>query len=189
MINETIFIGLSSWIIQDGNYPDFLAGTDAAFALEFYAASGLRKAEGPVRPQLQHIIGPEYEAIGRIIYISDDWWVIDFGIPAFQDSKPPDTLRLGDEVRGRITLGIDPFFYFERLALRPGAPALVADWHVKRIQIQTAPFIQQGNMMLRDEALFGWRDITKTDAWKDDGGLGEYLLTCEVLSPKLRHAR
>jgi hypothetical protein len=30
-------IGLSSWIIQDGNYPDFKQGERAAFAIEFFA--------------------------------------------------------------------------------------------------------------------------------------------------------
>jgi hypothetical protein len=40
---------VDSWIIQDGNYPDFAVGDEARFALEF-AGSGLR----PGIPNLFH---------------------------------------------------------------------------------------------------------------------------------------
>jgi hypothetical protein len=33
-------IGLSAWIIQDGNYPDFAVGTPVEFAVEFYLRPG-----------------------------------------------------------------------------------------------------------------------------------------------------
>jgi hypothetical protein len=34
---RTLQIGLSSWIIQDGNYEEFEVGREYRFALEFYA--------------------------------------------------------------------------------------------------------------------------------------------------------
>jgi hypothetical protein len=182
-------VGLSAWIIQDGNYDNFRVDTHATFGLEFYAKSDLQRVDGPCKQDLTHIVGPDYKASGRVIYIADEWWVTDFGVPAFQEKKPPRNLNVDDFVQGDRCFGIDPFFYFERLASIPGAPALITDWHIDKIEIQTAPFIKQGNMMVRDEALVGWRVITETDAWKDDGGHAEYILTCTMSARTLRNAR
>jgi hypothetical protein len=189
MTHQSISVGLASWIIQDGNYANFRVGQDAAFALEFYTASGMRRVDGPCNQQLTLLAGAEYEATGHIIHMNDDWWVIDFGVPAFRQERPPQNLNVGDCVQGDIYLGIDPFFYFERLASMPGSPALIADWKVERIQMQTAPFIRQGDVMVRDEAMIGWCDIAETDALKDDGGLAEYVLTCRKIEQSQRHSR
>ena len=189
MTEKSMSVGLSSWIIQDGNYIDFRKGTNVAFALELHIASAMNKAEAVAKPQLTYIAGPEYKALGRIIHIAAEWWAIDFGVPAFHEERPPQNMNVGEWVQADIYLGIDPFFYFERLASMPNAPALIADWQVDRIQIQTAPFIQQGNVMVRDEALSGWRDIDVTNAWQDDGGHAEYVLTCRKLQQPLRHSR
>ena len=186
--DEPIFVGLASWIVQDGNYNDFRAGFDAAFALEFYAASGIRKVDGSFKPQLNHIGGAEYKAWGRVVYMADDWWVIDFGVLAFREEKTPENLNIGDFVECDIYLGIDPFFYFERLGATPVAPALIADWHIEKIEIQTAPFIRHGNVLVRDAVLIGWREISETNAWKDDGGIAEYVLTCKRAIHTLRHS-
>jgi hypothetical protein len=35
-MTDLLVVGLSSWIIQDGNYGNFSRGADAAFALEFH---------------------------------------------------------------------------------------------------------------------------------------------------------
>ena len=36
---ETLNIGIDSWIIQDGNYGNFVVGQDTKFAIEFYPLS------------------------------------------------------------------------------------------------------------------------------------------------------
>jgi hypothetical protein len=188
MTGQSISVGLSSWIIQDGNYGEFYVGVDAAFALEFYPAAEMRRVEGSPNQQLTRIAGSEYMASGRVIHVADDWWAVDFGFPAYRAEKPPENLNAGDHVQGEIYLGIDPFFYFERIAFMPGAPALIMDWYVENIEIQTAPFIRQGSFMVRDAALIGWRYIAATDAWKDDGGSAEYVLTCKRTTLALRHS-
>lgn len=43
-------IGMSAWVIQDGNYADFSVGQRAEFAIEFYAAEQLRAGAGPAAP-------------------------------------------------------------------------------------------------------------------------------------------
>ena len=47
---EKINVGLSSWIIQDGNYEDFAVGQEQRFALEFYAPDGLKRKWRRSRP-------------------------------------------------------------------------------------------------------------------------------------------
>ena len=82
-------------------------------------------------------------------------------------------------MRGQISIGIDPFFYFEQLAHQPGAPALVYDWKIERIEVQTAPLIEvKPGVLERDATKLDWKDILKTNAWNDDG---EYLLYCTRL--------
>ncbi|HYW59089.1 MAG TPA: hypothetical protein VE909_01095, partial [Xanthobacteraceae bacterium] len=92
-------------------------------------------------------------------------------------------------VRGEIFIGIDPFFYFERLAREPDAPALIYDWEIEKIEMQTAPFIEvRPRLRERDPARLGWTEIAETDAWKDDGGLADYVLHCRRLDGSPRHA-
>jgi hypothetical protein len=82
-------------------------------------------------------------------------------------------------VRGEVLIEVDPFFYFERLAHEADAPALIHDWTIEKIEMQTAPFIEvRPRRRERDPARLGWKEIAKTDAWNDDGGLAEYLLHC-----------
>jgi len=122
-------------------------------------------------------------------------WVLDFGICAFQESKPPEGISVGNFVAVEIYLGIDPFLYFERLYKLPKMPALIYSWEINSVAQQTAPFIETRGpsgqkILIRDEKKLGYRGICKTDAWKDDGGRAEYVLTCARLDvqPKFESA-
>lgn len=188
-------IGLSSWIIQDGNYPDFTAGQHAEFALEFYSEA-YRKSDARSK-SLKNLGSAKYEIVGEVIYLTPEVWVLDFGICAFQESKPPEGVSVGSFVEAKIHLGIDPFFYFERLYTLPKMPALIYSWKINSIGQQTAPFIETREpsgqkLLVRDEKKLGYSSIAKTDAWKDDGGSGsaEYVLTCTQLDvqPKFESA-
>lgn len=174
-------IGLPSWIIQDGNYGDFKVGEQVEFALEFYPHS-IRSNKAMSRSAKR--LGPaKYEINGDVIYLKDEVWLLDFGICAFQESTPPDELRVGQFVTREIYLGIDPFFYFERLYTLPGMPPLVCSWKINSIGQQTAQFIETHEpsghkVLVRDEKKLGYKTIEATDAWNDDGGNGEYVLKC-----------
>ena len=94
-----------------------------------------------------------------------------------------------------VYLGIDPFFYFERLYTLPEIPPLIYSWRINSIGQQTAPFIETREpsgqkVMIRDEKKLGYKAIGKTDAWKDDGGNAEYVLNCTRLdvTPKFESA-
>jgi len=178
-------IGLSSWIIQDGNYPDFKRGERAAFAIEFFALTALSMAEtqSPPITSIQNVEADHYRIVAKVVHVRDfDWWAIDAGILMYREEKPPDGIEPGRWVSGEVRLGVDPFFYFERLSRHHTAPALIYDWKIANIEIQTAPFMKTlEGIMVRDPAQLGWREITETDAWHDDQGLGEYVLHCERL--------
>ena len=178
-MTDPIAIGLSSWIIQDGNYADFVVGQERAFALEFYASKPLVLL-GPGRDSTLNYVhtgNAQYSVTGRCIHVEADWWVLDFGMLAYTQYPPPVACASGDIVQGNIYLGIDPFFYFENLSRRLDAPPLIFDWNVCRIEIQTAPLIQTADRVLeRDPMQLAWGEITETNAWRDDGGHAEYIL-------------
>jgi hypothetical protein len=182
-----VIVGLSSWIIQDGNYGDFAKGMNTAFAIECWAEAPLIEFEptASIRSSRTHLGNAIHDIQGRVIYVTDDWWVIDVGVLAFREEKPPAHLRPGVWLRGKMYLGIDPFFYFERLGHQSGAPPLVYDWKIEKICEQTAPLIEiKPRVMARDPAKLGWKEVDETNAWENP--LGEYLLYCGYLNgPRL----
>ncbi|HOI53830.1 MAG TPA: hypothetical protein PLP01_01140 [Phycisphaerae bacterium] len=174
-------LNLASWIVQDGNYGDFAKGDECEVALEFWAKT-LELTEQS-QPRCTWVTDCYYDVVARVVLCQKDVWVLDFGLLAYRESSPLEGLAAGDWVTGRIGLGIDPFFYFERLHALPGMPPLIYSWTIERILLQTAPFVEAttpgiGNVLVRDESKRGYRNIDKTDAWHDDGGNAEYLLEC-----------
>ncbi len=180
-MGEVWKINLASWIIQDGNYGDFAKGDECEFALEFWPER-LELTER-AQPCCTWVKDCYYSVTARIVMCQEDVWVLNFGLLAYQESSPLKGLAIGDCVAGRIGIGIDPFFYSERLHALPGMPPLNYSWKIERILLQTAPFVETtrpgtGKVLVRDESNRGYRDIGKTDAWHDDGGIAEYLLEC-----------
>jgi hypothetical protein len=177
-------IGLSAWIIQDGNYGDFVSGQISQFALEFCpitvsTASAREKS-------LKSLGAGKYEVVGEVIYRSKEVWVLDFGLRVFDRVKPTQGIALGEFVAVELQLGIDPFFYFEGLHELPGMQPMIYSWKINSILRQTAPFIETKdasgwNVSLRDERKLGYITILKTDAWGDDKGNAEYILKCTKL--------
>jgi hypothetical protein len=185
-VAELLAIGLSAWIIQDGNYGDFQVGQRRAFALEFYAENELALLATEGNARYAHHGDTRYAVVGKVAHVASEWWVLDFGLPAYS-SRGPTAPALGSWLRGDVYLGVDHFDYFERLSQEPEAPPLIFDWRVDRIEIQTAPLVEgPGRVYARDPKKLGWRGIAKTDAWNDDGGHAEYILHCERLSSEAR---
>ena len=75
---DHLVVGLSFWIIQDGNYGDFVQGAHTAFALEAWAAAPLEEfAAGPmIHPSITHRGNASHEAVGQVVYVADDWWAV-----------------------------------------------------------------------------------------------------------------
>lgn len=177
-------IGLNSWIVQDGNYPDFYRGQIAEFAVEFFPHEVIPLREG--EKAVRHLGDRRYQVVAKIVHLTREAWVLDFGIRAFQDAPPPANLTVGMYVTADVWLGVDPYFYFEFLFKTPGMPPLIYTWQVESISQQTAPFIESREpdwqrVLVRDETRLGYKDIERTDAWDDDDGYAEYVLHCSLM--------
>jgi hypothetical protein len=102
-----VVVALDAWIIQDGNYGDFARDINDAFALEFLASEPLEQFEPGAAPtaSLTRVKDACYEVSGEVVHVADDWWVINVGILAFQDGKPPAYVRQGNWLHGRTRSG------------------------------------------------------------------------------------
>jgi hypothetical protein len=188
-----LHVGLSSWIVQDGNYGDFAVGQQARFALEFYPPNGLRPAgEGPLTAE--HLGASRYRIHGRVVFVGPGVWAIDTGVfVAFEERQPPDHTKVGGWVEGELYLGIDPFFYFGYLYRIDGMPPLMYTWQVRTIIRETTPWVEVNDAngrpyRTRDESRKSFVPVIETRAWDDDGGNGHYVLGCESLGGPERPA-
>lgn len=185
-----LVIGLSSWVIADGNYSKFERGDRTSFAVTFYAPDSLSipsdhlliDPPGVNRSSMQHLEGSCYLVTARVTHMFDydGWWVIDAGILMYSAVKPTDGIKAGCWVRGKIVLGVDPFEYVEHLSRYYAAPALIYDWDVKKIEIETTPIIESGRMSARDQTRRGWKEVGDTKA-RTGAFCEEFVLHCTKL--------
>lgn len=181
-------IGLSAWIIQDGNYPDFCVGQTAEFAVEFWfpADASIQASSGDLSTKsLGEAI---YDVVAKVAVSTAKIEVLDIGFLAYRQpfSEAQSLPEEGSRIAVRIGLGVDPYFYFEALGKSADVLPLVYTWRVLSILKQTAPFMNVGTdarqILTRDPDRRGYEEIAKTDAWNDDGGHGDYILRCELIS-------
>jgi hypothetical protein len=183
-LNSALIIGLSSWIIADGNYEDFKRGDKAQFALEFHAINSLDVVPSDGRAvSLQRLHDCTYRILGKIVHIRDrgEWWAIDVGVLMYQMGRLPAGVEEGSWITGEAYVGIDHYSYMQRFSRHHTAPGLIYDWNIKKIEIQTAPFIRTSEgVMARDPEGLGWKEIEATHAYRD--GVADYILHCERLN-------
>ncbi len=187
-MDREIRVGLSSWIIQDGNYPDLKIEEIHAFALEFWTDAPFEiLASG--QPALSWRNGSNYSITGAVKFIGDRWWVLDAGLPMYSDQLAPPA-PVGSVVTTNIYVGVDHFSYFETLARQPGAPPLIYDWRIEAIELDTTPLIETKRRLFeRDPSRPASKAVTRTDAWRDDEGVSQYTLTCRRTGSEPRWAR
>jgi len=192
-------IGLSAWIIQDGNYPDFAVGETVEFAVEFYQQPGTAVEICKSEVFARQVTETAYGVVAEKVLATDDATVLDIGILVFREgaSQFPE-VEHSNRFRTELELGVDPYFYFERLSKSQGVPALIYSWRVTSILRQTAPFIEMFSdsgpyagrkTMVRDASKLGYEEISKTDAWQDDSGFCEYILRCDLLPSSAKRVR
>jgi hypothetical protein len=184
-VPSTWNIALSAWVIQDGNYPDFTAGQVAEFAVEFYQKRGTRIEECESGGSARMLDDSTYEVRAEKVADTGGATVIDIGIFAYchNISLPFAELRTGQRFRTELHLNVDPFHNFELGGQNGETYPLVYSWRIRSILRQTAPFIEvSSGSRMRDPSKHGYEEISRTDAWKDDDGHGEYILRCDLLS-------
>ena len=173
-------VGLNSWIISDGNYADFKVGQVRSFALEYFNEEELRVLpKSRARRSFVRLDAARYAVAGRTLHVTPEWVVIDVGVPAYRElysfAQPPRRFE------GVLCLGVDPFFYVERRAREPGAAPLICDWRIHRIEVETAPRILQGDIMVYDPERLQLKDVEDTRKGED------FVLHCELLANPPRH--
>lgn len=186
-------VGLSGWIVQDGNYDDFAVGEERTFALEFAPVT-----VGPGRgalPNLRHVHESVYDFDGTVVFLHGAV-VLDVGVLVFHGPHGrsfDERFGAGASVSGRLWLGVDPFFWFEELSLLPDAPNLFSRWRIEGIERDTSPWIEahdpNGRRMLRrDPGARSSASVARTDARHDDDGRADYVLRVRLLGPSDRRA-
>jgi hypothetical protein len=192
-MDETrLSVNLASWIIQDGNYDDFACGQQRDFALEFLHDDAAFRTGSERTTSFRCLDDSSLEVTAKVVVCTDSWYAIDFGVRALREHRPPDAMHLGQVVHGRVTLGIDPFFYMEYLHRDEMAVPMIYSWRIDRIRMQTAPFVESNQVvsptgakpLVRDPSCLGWEVIRTTNAWKDDSGDAEYLLDITLIDPE-----
>ncbi|QWZ09955.1 hypothetical protein KRR39_09620 [Nocardioides panacis] len=175
-------IGLDSWVIQDGSYPDLVTGQRIDFAVEFASRGGLRQLDEAHEVAVHGIGGSQYEVTAQIVHDRPNAQVIDFGMLAYHFigiADPEHQPHVGAWVTGVINLSVDPFFYFDELAHEEGFPALTYSWTVHEIQERTGTdALRDGASTVRADTGPGLVTVERTDAWGDVSKLPGYLLRC-----------
>lgn len=186
-------IGLSAWVIQDGNYPDFEVGQTMEFAVEFWMPDGAGYQPSEESISATNRSDCIYDAVAEIIYQSADVTILDIGFRAYRETSMFQPLPVGSMVAARLGLGVDPYSYFEYLSQIPSVPPLIYSWKILSILRQTAPFLEtlsEGReIRIRDSRRLAYEEIDKTDAWNDDGGNAEYVVRCDLLPILPKHSR
>lgn len=192
------FIGLPSWVLQDGNYTDFHTGERRQFALEFHHAQANRlvpsgPGSGPfcryagrdttyeVNAHLQSNAGSKQEGA----------FVLDFGLLAYtrwmvlDDLEPPQS---GGWLCGEIDLSVDPFDYMDGRFRAAEMPPMIYSWNINQIEACTTPPLRvehghplyygpdEGPKLVDDPLRESWRTVTETRIWDSE----LYRLACTL---------
>ncbi|HEU0013321.1 MAG TPA: hypothetical protein VFQ45_06530 [Longimicrobium sp.] len=185
----TWVIGLEPWIQQDGNYGDFHVGQTVEFALELGPRSVHPTPQRELR--VEYLGGCAYRVTAPIVFRQDSLWMLDAGVLAYGEDAPGG-LRAGQWVSGEIALGIDPFHYFERHALRPEVPPAIHTWRIAVIRSCTAPLPPYPQVFDARKASWTVREVPETRSWTPPPGRAlRYELVCRKLDipPRRRLSR
>lgn len=188
-----LLIGLSPWILEDGNYGHFKPGQSRKFALEFHAPE-LRITELSSEPSLAPGRPSKYIATGTVVFVAEKVWACDFGPVMAYDHGPLSWAIVGANVSGEVYLGVEPFDYFERHHKLPGMPALTYRFLIERILLETYPLIYSPDEnaykasdtpRTREEVATTERVRVREDRYKIGS---HFVLDCTVLESGLERA-
>lgn len=144
----TWFIGLSPWILADGNYWNgeyhgFYTGQSSLFALELNPRS-IKPSSFQGR-RVVHKKDTVYSVTGEVVFTWKHGWVIDFGLYAYvyKRSIPSFLPELQSYITVEAYLGIDHFAYSDFLHSISGFPPLLYRWYVQGIIQEIHPLVYQ----------------------------------------------
>lgn len=195
------WIGLDSWIVQDGTYTDVAVGERRQLALELGYRRAARLVVAPDHARTPRCAptgrDTSYDVVGEVLRSSPEprggAFVLDVGLLAYtqwmvlDDLEPP---AAGTWLAGQIRLAVDPFFYMDDLHALPGMPPLIYTWTVERVQRDLTPRLlvhpgdprhegpaREGAHWVPDPTRERWEDVDGTRAWEEDAS---YRLGCRL---------
>jgi hypothetical protein len=130
-------------VIHDGNYSDCAVGQEAQLATEFYKdpSDTISECRDPV--SVTYLVDSKYEVVAEVVLQSKELTILDIGVLIYQERGSEFlALKAGTRIRTTPSLGVDPFFYFERLAKIVRVPPLIYSWKIRSILRQTAPYVE-----------------------------------------------
>ena len=91
--------------------------------IEFSPKDLYQKSES-TKTSLKHISEGDYEINAKVLFIAEDFWVIDFGFIAIQRSRPHNKkIKVGDFIKGRFGLSVNAWYdYLEKRSKETGIP-------------------------------------------------------------------
>jgi len=191
--NLNLRVHLDRWIISDGNYDDFRVGEMRKFALEFRTPTLRQTTERTtwLRQQPDY----SYSISGKLVFATPDVSVIDCGVLAYSERKGvvQEGCAVGDFVRGELSFGVDPFFYFESLCKISGIPALIYEWRIDFMEQDTTPYILSEVCgrpgYVRDESQHSFSEFRGSDqnVAKPPGICPAFVLHCTMLETAPQH--
>jgi hypothetical protein len=113
-------VGISAWIGQDGKQGDFQRHQKAKFAVEFYPHDF--RPIAAAEKIAECVEDSRYRVHAQVASVLKGAWVVDLGVQAFQQSKPPKGFRQGRLDSGGHLLGDRSVLLFRRACSCPRDP-------------------------------------------------------------------
>ncbi|GEM_PF-5935995 len=180
-----LVLGLSGWVIEDGNYPDLSVGDCLRFPL---VASLVREHGRNVRRErgIRRLRGCLYVLAGRISWASPERTacLLDGPLPVFLEVRDREPLGAvawgaGDWVATVAELRLPEPHICSGLCRGPEAAKSTATWRVERIRVRRPRLPGIRRPARRPEAV----SCTSVLGSGGVGGFDEFLLSCRRLGP------
>ena len=156
------------YVIEDGGARNRAVGACFDwFAVEFRSEGMLVAANCPTKIMATPIADFQYRVTAKVIYLSNETSVIDFGLSAIgRRDLLPSECNEGDRVSGDIAIGLPistdivPEEVLRNLKRR---------WHVNRISADLTPYISHpddpsGKWRVRDSSRVRYEQVSRTDS-------------------------
>jgi hypothetical protein len=177
-------LGIQAWVIQDGNYGEFVVGRRYDFEVEGLPVT-VEQSEVAKVPQIRHVEDGRHEFSGAVLrFLGHGAWVIDFGVHCYGKAPLPEGLRIGDALAGEVSFFLSSPAVYDQ-AFETKAPFRTYSWRVEGIRLETTPWVEEGGVRRRDLTEPGYVAVQATNALADDP-TAFYLLDCTLLGRRGR---
>jgi hypothetical protein len=102
-------IGLSAWIIQDGNCPDFVVNQTVEFAVEYYQESDKEFRPTGESISATHVDDSAYDVVAERVVHTPELTVLDIGILIYRESDLSQRREPIENRLRRLFLSVDHF--------------------------------------------------------------------------------